>query len=171
MSARAFHLVIDARPRGMRGPLAAEVVLGKSMLDHLLEVADELAPSTEPVIIHAREEEHGRLRELAGRSVRRGVQFVCGPPRADAAVLRTDRYYDAGRLKRGLRRGPIAGIGRALAARPAGDACTRRRRADPAPIVSAARKVLGFPAGRAPGGMAAADVGPAERRDACAARA
>jgi phosphatidylglycerophosphate synthase len=105
MSARATHLVIDARPRGMRGPLAAEVVLGKSMLDHLLEVADELAPPTEPVVIHAREEEHGRLRELAGRSARRGVQFVCGPPRADAIVLRTDRYYDTGRLKRGLRQG------------------------------------------------------------------
>ena len=105
MSARAIHLVIDARPRGMRGPLAAEVVLGKSMLDHLLEVAHELAPPTEPVMIHAREEEHGRLRELAGLSARRGVKFVCGPPRADAIVLRTDRYYDTGRLKRGLRRG------------------------------------------------------------------
>ncbi len=105
MSARAFHLVIDARPRGARGPLAAEVVLGKSMLDHLLEVADELGPPTEPVVIHAREEEHGRLRELAGRTRHRGVQLVCGPPRSDAAVLRTDRYYDARRLKRGLRRG------------------------------------------------------------------
>jgi phosphatidylglycerophosphate synthase len=105
MAARAFHLVIDARPRGMRGPLAAEVVLGKSVLDHLLEVADRLEPGVEPLVIHAREEEHGRLRELAGRSVRRGVKLVCGPPRADAAVLRTDRYYDAGRLKRGLRRG------------------------------------------------------------------
>ena len=29
----------------------------------------------------------------------------CGPPRADAIVLRTDRLYDAGRLERGLRRG------------------------------------------------------------------
>jgi phosphatidylglycerophosphate synthase len=105
MAARAFHLVIDARPRGMRGPLAAEVVLGKSVLDHLLEVADKLEPGAKPLVIHAREEEHGRLRDLAGRSVQRGVQLVCGPPRADAAVLRTDRYYDAGRLKRGLRRG------------------------------------------------------------------
>ncbi len=105
MGSRAFHLVIDARPRGMRGPLAAEVVLGKSVLDHLLEVADQLAPGPEPLVVHAREEEHARLRELSGRSVGRGVQLVCGPPRADAAVLRTDRYYDARRLKRGLRRG------------------------------------------------------------------
>jgi CDP-alcohol phosphatidyltransferase-like enzyme len=105
MSARALHLVIDARPRGWRGPLAAEVVLGKSMLDHVLDVAAELAPASETVVVHAREEEHGPLRELAGGSNRPGVQFVCGPPRADATVLRTDRYYDARRLKRSLKRG------------------------------------------------------------------
>ena len=105
MSARAFHLVIDARPRGLHGPLAAEVVLGRSVLDHLLEVADRVAPPEEPVVIHAREDEHRRLRELAPASLGRSVQLVCGPPRADAAVLRTDRYYDAGRLKHVLRRG------------------------------------------------------------------
>ncbi len=105
MAGRAFHVVIDARPRGLRGPLATEMVLGKSVLGHLLEIADRIAPTEEPLVIHAREEEHGRLRELAGRSVRRGVQLVCGPPRADAVVLKTDCYYDAGRLKRALSRG------------------------------------------------------------------
>jgi phosphatidylglycerophosphate synthase len=105
MSARALHLVIDARPRGLRGPLAAEVVLGKSMLDHLLELADELAPPAEPLVVHAREDELGPLSELAARFQKRRVEFVYGPPRADAAVLRTDRFYDLGRLKRGLRRG------------------------------------------------------------------
>jgi phosphatidylglycerophosphate synthase len=105
MSARAFHLVIDARPRGARGPLAAEVVLGKSVLDHLLEIADEIAPAGEPVVIHAREDEHVRLRELAGRSARRQVDIMCGPPRADATVLSTGRFYDRRRLKRGLRLG------------------------------------------------------------------
>ena len=72
MSARAFHLVIDARPRGMRGPLAAEVVLGKSVLDHLLEMADELAPAAEPVVIHAREDEHWPAAR-AGRPARFGA--------------------------------------------------------------------------------------------------
>jgi phosphatidylglycerophosphate synthase len=105
MSARAFHLVIDARPRGARGPLAAEVVLGKSVLDHLLEIADEIAPAGEPVVIHAREDEHGRLHELAGRSARRHVDIMCGPPQADATVLSTGRFYDRRRLKRGLRLG------------------------------------------------------------------
>jgi phosphatidylglycerophosphate synthase len=105
MSARALHLVIDARPRGARGPLAAELVLGKSMLDHLLELADELVPQAEPVVVHARDDELGPLSELAARFQSRRVEFVYGPPRADAAVLRTDRFYDSGRLKRGLRRG------------------------------------------------------------------
>jgi phosphatidylglycerophosphate synthase len=105
MAGRAFHLVIDARPRGARGSLATEVVLGKSVLDHLLEIADRIAPPAEALVVHAREEEHPRLRELAGRSVRREVQLVCGPPRADAAVLKTNCYYDARRLKRVLLRG------------------------------------------------------------------
>ena len=105
MSGRAVHLVIDARPHGTRGPLAAEVVLGKSMLLHLLEMADELAPTSEPVLVHAREDEFGRLSELAAGFAGPRVKFVYGPPRADATVLRTDRFYDFGRLKRGLRRG------------------------------------------------------------------
>ena len=105
MSARAFQLVIDARPRGERGLLATEVVLGKSMLDHVLELADALAAPSEPLVVHAREDEHGRLNALAACFKGRPVEFVYGPPRADATVLRTDRFYDSGRLRRGLRRG------------------------------------------------------------------
>ena len=105
MSARAVHLVIDARPRGPHGPLAAEVVLGKSVLDHLLDLAVEHVPPGKAVVVHVRGEEHDRLRELASFSSRRGVEFVSGPPRADAAILRTDRLYDRARLRRGLRQG------------------------------------------------------------------
>ena len=105
MSSRAIHLVIDARPRGPRGLLAAELVLGRTVLDRLLGMAVELASPSEPVVVHARAEEHRRLRELAGGEHGGGVVFDCGPPRADAAVLRTDRLYDAARLRRGLRRG------------------------------------------------------------------
>jgi phosphatidylglycerophosphate synthase len=105
MSARAVHLVIDARPRGPRGLLAAELVLGRSVLDHLLEVAVELATPSEPVVVHARVGDHHQLRELAGKPRRGDIVFVSGPPRADANVLRTDRFYDAKRLRRELRRG------------------------------------------------------------------
>ena len=73
MSARAFQLVIDARPRGPHGPLAAEVVLGRSVLDHLLELADELRSSQGSRSWSTRARTStGRMRELAGRSVRRG---------------------------------------------------------------------------------------------------
>ncbi len=105
MSARAVHLVIDARPRGPHGLLAAEVVLGKSVLHHLLELAVEHVPPGKAVVVHARGDEHERLRELARGSSTDGVVFVNGPPRADAAILRTDRLYDPARLRRGLRRG------------------------------------------------------------------
>ncbi len=101
MSSRAMHFVIDARPRGPRGLLAAELVLGRTVLDRLLDLAVELASPSEPVVVHARAEEHRRLRELAGGACGSGVVFESGPPRADAAVLRTDRLYDAARLRRG----------------------------------------------------------------------
>jgi hypothetical protein len=105
MSARAVHLVIDARPRGPRGLLAVELVLGKCVLNHLLDVAAEHVPAGEAVLVHARGDEHDRLRALAVGSCGDRVVFVNGPPRADAAVLRTDRLYDPARLRRGLRRG------------------------------------------------------------------
>ena len=105
MSARAVHLVIDARPRGPHGPLAAEMVLGKSVLHHLLDLAVEHVPPGKAIEVHARGVEHERLRELALGSSTRAVVFVNGPPRADTAILRTDRLYDPARLRRGLRRG------------------------------------------------------------------
>jgi phosphatidylglycerophosphate synthase len=105
MSSRAVDLVIDARPRGPRGLLAAEVVLGRSVLCHLLELVHELAPASEPVVVHAREEEHCRLRELLGGPLSNGVFFTCGLPRAGAMVLRTDCLYDARWLRRSLRHG------------------------------------------------------------------
>jgi hypothetical protein len=84
--------------------MAAEVVLGRSMLGHVLDLAEEVAPAGEPVLVYARPEEHRELQELAGK--RSGsVVFASGAPRADALVLRTDRFYDAGQLRRRLRRG------------------------------------------------------------------
>jgi phosphatidylglycerophosphate synthase len=105
MSARAVHLVIDARPRSAGGLLAAEVVLGKSVLSRLVDLVVDIGSASEPIIIHARAEEHNRLRALTADANRLDVVFANGPPRADAAVLRTDRLYDPVRLKRSLRRG------------------------------------------------------------------
>ncbi len=105
MSSRPLHLTIDARPRGPRGLIAAEVVLGRTMIGHLADLAMELTPPGQPVAVHARPEDHRELRELIGERDRSRLVLVPGPPRADAAVLRTDRFYDRARLRRRLRRG------------------------------------------------------------------
>ena len=105
MSSPALHLVIDARPRGPRGPLAAEVVLGRSLLSRLLEQALAVAAPGRMIAVHAREDEHALLIGLVGDALPRRVVFVTGPPQAGAAILRTDRLYDARRLRRAVHRG------------------------------------------------------------------
>jgi phosphatidylglycerophosphate synthase len=100
-----MHLAIDAHPRGPRGLIAAEVVLGRTMIGHVADLAIELAPEGEPVAVYARPEEHRELSELVGERLRTRLVLVAGPPRTDAAVLRTDRYYDRSRLRRRLSRG------------------------------------------------------------------
>lgn len=102
-SQSTLPLVIDARPRGPHGPLAGELVQGRCVLGHLLDMAHTLNDST--IVIHARLEEHPRLsRLLADRSAAQ-YEFVTGPPPENAAILRTDRLYDRQRLQRALRKG------------------------------------------------------------------
>lgn len=96
------HLVIDARPRGPQGPLAGEVVQGQSVLGLLLDLA--LGLDDQPVAIHARLDEHTRLSTLVADRPGARYVFVTGPPPEDSMILRTDRLYDAGRLRRALRR-------------------------------------------------------------------
>ena len=62
MSSPALHLVIDARPRGPSGPLATELVLGRTLLGRLLDQALLVAPADQPIAVHA----GGRARALAG---------------------------------------------------------------------------------------------------------
>ena len=97
------HLVIDARPRGPHGPLAGERVLGRPVLDHLLELAGTFAEG--PVSVHARLDEHDRLKAVVGESTRARLRLVTGPPPENAAVLRSDRLYDPARLKKAIHRG------------------------------------------------------------------
>jgi phosphatidylglycerophosphate synthase len=75
------------------------------MLRHVVDLAAQLSGSSEPITIHAAEDQQRELSALAGRSLSKGVQFVSDLPRPDVAVLRTDRFYDLPRLKRGLRSG------------------------------------------------------------------
>ena len=98
-------VVIDARPRGPRGPFAGEQVQGRSVLDHLLDLAETITDGTGPVPVHARIDEHPALAaSVAARPSGRFVLAV-GPPAEGAAVLRADRLYDPSRLRRALKRG------------------------------------------------------------------
>ncbi len=129
------HLVIDARPRGSRGPLANEPVLGRPVLDHLLDLAAEFAEG--PVAVHARLDEHDGLRQAVGPRGLGRLRLVTGPPPAGAAVLRSDRLYDPKRLRAALKKGRdpesavIWRLDRPLGLSGAGDELIRRRTYQP----------------------------------------
>ena len=101
-------LTIDARPRGPDGPLAVSRLLGRPVLAHLIELADNLGAGT-PLAIHARRDEHETLDRLLDEGARRGsVVFATGPPPEGSVILRADRLYDPRRLRRTVRRGEDA---------------------------------------------------------------
>ena len=104
MARPPVKLMIDARPRGPRGPFAAERVQGRTVLEHLVDVAEHVAADTVPITIHARSDEHGHvLSWLEGRPSSRYVLALGSPPEG-SWVLRTDRLYDATRLRKALHR-------------------------------------------------------------------
>ena len=100
MSARAVHLVIDARPRGPRGLLAAEAGTRPKHARSPARTggrAGDAERTRRRACAAGRTPTASRARRQPGRGE---VVFVNGPPRADANVLRTDRFYDAKRLRR-----------------------------------------------------------------------
>ena len=105
MSSPTLHLVIDARPRGPRGLLATEILLGRPVLSHLVEQALTVGSPDGPIAVHAREDEHALLQGLMADHVSNQVMFFMGPPQAGAAIMRTDRLYDLRRLRRAVRSG------------------------------------------------------------------
>ncbi|QEH37674.1 CDP-alcohol phosphatidyltransferase [Aquisphaera giovannonii] len=105
MASRGIQLVIDARPRGPSGPLAVEPLLGRPVLARLLDQAAPLASDHRPIAVHAREDEHELLRGLVAEAAPGRAVLATGPPLSGATVLRTDRLYDARRLRRAIRRG------------------------------------------------------------------
>ncbi len=131
MPAPTRALVIDARPRGPRGPMAGERVMGRPVLELLVETARLCDPG--PIAVHARAEEHMPMRSLVGDHAT--IVFSTGPPPEHAAILRTDRLYDAGKLRRVLRSGrdPESAVvwrldrPSALASASASDEMARRR--------------------------------------------
>jgi phosphatidylglycerophosphate synthase len=84
--------------------MAAEVLLGRTILSRLVEQLRAVARPGQTIAIHAREPEHALLAGLL--DAERGeppLPFLPGTPPADAWVLRTDRLYETRRLRRALR--------------------------------------------------------------------
>jgi phosphatidylglycerophosphate synthase len=96
-------IAIDARHQGPGGPLAAEVVLGRPVLAHLVDLAAMLDAG--PVVVHARLDDQRRLRALANEWHDSRVVFTPGTPEEGATILRSDRFYDPARLRRAVRAG------------------------------------------------------------------
>ncbi len=105
MISPTLNLVIDARPRGPRGLLAAEVVLGRSVLFRLIEQALEAVGPGPTIAVHGLHDEHEEIASLLAEAAEGRFTLVDAPPCEDATVLRTDRLYDGRRLRRALRRG------------------------------------------------------------------
>ena len=100
----AKPVVIDARPRGAAGPFAEATVLGRTMLDHLLDTAESLGEASPA--IYADEREQVSLTTLLKRRRNQSHQRLSfGPPPEASTVLRTDRLYDASKLRSTLRKG------------------------------------------------------------------
>jgi hypothetical protein len=73
------------------------------VLAHLLELASSRGAT--PIVIHARPDEHPRLRALVADWPEGQVVFAPGPPLEAATILRSDRIYDDLRLRRAIRAG------------------------------------------------------------------
>jgi len=131
------NLVIDARPRGPRGPFAVERVQGRSVLDHLLDLAESVSPPATAVAVHAREDEHKAIRGPVDARPSGRFVLAVGPPPEGSAVLRSDRLYDPSRLRRALQRGKdpesavIWRLDRPQGLAGADDELTRRRSYQP----------------------------------------
>lgn len=97
-------LVIDARPRGPRGPLANELVQGRSLLDRVLDLAVALTRNTEgPISVMVRADDELLLRpSIEGHPSGRFVLAESLP--SGSAILRTDRLYDLRALRKAIRR-------------------------------------------------------------------
>jgi len=105
MASPTLNLVIDARPRGPRGLLAAEVVLGRAVLSRLVDQALEAIGPRGRLTVRGLDADCERLASLLTDADEGRVELTADDRVEDAAILRTDRLYDSRRLRKILRRG------------------------------------------------------------------
>lgn len=104
MTAETFNLVIDARPSGPRGLLAAEVVLGRSLLARLIDQGLAAVGPGRRIAVVADRGRISDVKDLLSSADLDRVALVESEPADNSAVLRTDRLYDGRRLARAIRR-------------------------------------------------------------------
>ncbi|MDG3004054.1 CDP-alcohol phosphatidyltransferase family protein [Paludisphaera mucosa] len=105
MAAAALNLVIDARPRGPRGLLAAEVVLDRPVLARLIDQALAAVGPGRTIAVLAGRGQAPDVAPLLADAEPGRVALIEAEPAGRVAVVRTDRLYDGRRLKRAVRLG------------------------------------------------------------------
>ncbi|GAC1473445.1 MAG: hypothetical protein NVSMB9_22070 [Isosphaeraceae bacterium] len=98
-------LVIDARPAGPRGPLAVERIQGRSVLEHLLDLAQAISPSLRPISVHALPKDQPAFAETLALRPPGSFLLTSEIPPERTSILRSDRLYDLARLRKVLRKG------------------------------------------------------------------
>ncbi len=97
-----LRVVIDARPQNADGLLAAEMVLGKSLLKHTLDQAFNLVNPKSRIVILADEEHLPDIRRLLHDCPRESVELMTSPPSSADLILRTDRLYEPRKLRKAV---------------------------------------------------------------------
>lgn len=105
ISTPKHRVVIDARPRSVRGLIARETVLGKSLLSHAVDHARRLSPQISPIMILADDADRSDLNGLLEDCEPGSIEIIGSPPSSDALILRTDRLYETRRLRKAAARG------------------------------------------------------------------
>jgi phosphatidylglycerophosphate synthase len=78
-------------------------VLGRPVIEHLVDLAESMGEGT--IAIHARSEEHEHIAGLLANRPSKRYRLALGPPPENANILRSDCFYDRSRLKRAIRHG------------------------------------------------------------------
>jgi len=99
------RVVVDARPRSDRGLIASEMVLGMSAFQHTLEQANRLRRGDEPILVVTDQKEPVPIPGLQELLSADQIELETSVPSSNAFILRTDRLYETGRLRKARRRG------------------------------------------------------------------